>query len=185
MIIMVIVFVSGFLIFSTITIRISRQTAEKTISAAASDFTTFLRHKLKEVIIQDIEGPFRIDFVGTETSIKFFAPYTDAKDSNPGKYGIYFDGNTIRLSFERIERRTKTYSFEPGFSGSQPIVENVKNLSFLYYDGENWEKSWDTGNQYNKARLPEKIRVFYILTDRKIEGKEIEKIFNEEIWMAK
>ncbi|MCM8759375.1 MAG: GspJ family type II secretion system protein [Candidatus Omnitrophica bacterium] len=185
MIIIVIVFVSGFLIFSNIALRISRQTAQKTILASASDFTLFLRHKLKEAIIQDIEGPFRIDFVGTETSIKFVAPYTEGKGSDLGKYGIYFVGNEIKLAFERIERKTKTYSFEPGFSGSQVLIENVKKLKFSYYDGESWGKSWDTSTQTGKAELPKKIKVFFVLSGGNVEGKEIDRAFNEEIWMGK
>ncbi|MCX7705733.1 MAG: GspJ family type II secretion system protein [bacterium] len=185
MVIIVIVFISGLLIFSTITLRISRQTTEKTISASATDFILFLRHTLREAIIQDIEGPFRIDFIGTETSIKFFAPYTVGKGSDLGKYGIYLDGNEIKMSFERIDRNSDDYSFKSGFSGSQVLVENVKELAFSYWDGKNWEKFWDTRNQYACAKLPEKIKVFCTLTGGRCEGKEIEKSFNEEIWMGK
>lgn len=183
-VIIVVVFVSGLKIFSSIIVRISKQSAEKTITSQASDFILFLRHKLKEAIINDIEGNFRIDFVGTETSIKFVAPYSEGEGSDLGKYGIVFDGNEIKLSFERIDRRTKTYSFEPGFTGSQVMVENVSLLSFAYWDGEKWQKSWNTQNQIGQASLPEKIKVFFILGNEKIEGKKIEKAFKEEIWLG-
>lgn len=183
-VIIVIVFVSGLRIFSSIVIRISKQSAEKTITSQATDFTLFLRHKLKEAIINDIEGNFRIDFVGTETSIKFVAPYSEGKGSDLGKYGIVFDGNEIKLSFERIDRKTKTYSFDSGFTGSQILVENVSFLSFSYWDGEKWEKCWNTQNQIGQAQLPDKIKVFFILGNEKIEGKKIEKAFTEEIWLG-
>ncbi|HOQ81936.1 MAG TPA: hypothetical protein PLL89_02620, partial [bacterium] len=87
-VIITIVFISGLMIFSTSTLRIARQSAEKTINQQATDFTLFLRNKLKEAIIRDIPGPFRIDFVGTETSIKFVAPYSSGNGSDIGKYGI-------------------------------------------------------------------------------------------------
>jgi len=182
MVILTIVFVSGLMIFSNITVRIARQSAEKTMSAQASNFTLFLRHKLKESVVQDIPGPFRIDFIGTETSIKFIAPYTEGKGSDMGKYGIYLDNNTIKMSFERIDAKTTTYAFENSFTGSQPFVENVKTLSFSYWDGKTWQKNWDT--RIN-PELPQKIKVFFILYGGNVEGKNIEKGFSEEIWMAK
>ncbi|MGB9641927.1 MAG: prepilin-type N-terminal cleavage/methylation domain-containing protein [Candidatus Ratteibacteria bacterium] len=182
MVILVIVFIAGLLIFSNITVRISRQSAEKTVSSRASDFTLFLRHKLKEAIVQDIPGPFRIDFIGTETSIKFVAPYTEGNGSDLGKYGIYLDDNTIKMSFERIDIHTKTYTFEDSFTGSQPVMENVKFLSFSYWDGKHWQKTWNT---QDISKLPEKIKVFFILYGGRIEGKRIEKGFSEEIWMGK
>lgn len=185
MVIITIVFVSGFLIFSTITERISKQSANKVISSSATDFIFFIRHKLKEAIIQDIDGPFRIDFVGTETSIRFVAPYTKGEGSDIGKYGLYLADNEIRLSFERIDRKTESYSFDTNFSGSQVLVENVKRLSFSYWNGKQWEKLWDTRNQIGQASLPDKIRVMFTLIDRKFEGKEIERTYDEEIWMGK
>jgi len=184
MVILVAVFVSAILIFSSITLRISRQSIKKTISTEADDFILFLRSKLRESTINDIEGPFRIDFVGTETSIKFVAPYTEGNGSDLGKYGIYFDGDEIRLSLERIDRNTKSYSFESGFSGSQPMVNNVKNLIFSYWNGRQWEKNWDTKNQIGQSMLPEKIKIFLVLTGGKIEGEQIEETFMQEIWIG-
>ncbi len=184
MVIMVVVFVGGLLIFSGISLRISRQSAEKTISQQADDLTVFLRSKLKEAIIRDIPGPFRIDFVGTETSIKFIAPYSSGNGSDLGKYGIYLSGNEIKVSFERIDEKTKTYSFEKGFTGSQMLVENVRTLQFSYWDGGTWRKLWNTEEQIDCAELPSKIRVFFVIYEGNIEGKKIEKGFNEEIWMA-
>ncbi|MCM8828889.1 MAG: hypothetical protein NC902_06355 [Candidatus Omnitrophica bacterium] len=183
MVVMVVVFISGVMIFSSITLRATKQAAEKTMIASARDFTFFLRRSLKEAIIQDIEGPFRIDFIGTETAIKYVAPYAPGSGSDIGKYGIYFDGDEIKLSFERLDRKMKTYAFDSGFSGSQPLVENVKTFSFLYWDGNTWEKSWNTQNQIGRAKLPDKIKVFFVLKTRKFEGKDIEKAFEEEIWM--
>ncbi|MCM8789018.1 MAG: prepilin-type N-terminal cleavage/methylation domain-containing protein [Candidatus Omnitrophica bacterium] len=185
MVIMVVVFVSGLMIFSSITLRATKQAAEKTMTASARDLAFFLRHSLKEAIIQDIEGPFRIDFIGTETSIKYVSPYTPGSGSDLGKYGIYFNGDEIMLSFERLDRNMETYAFDSGFSGSQPLVENVKMLSFSYWDGNTWEKSWNTQNQIGRAKLPDKIKVFFVLRAGKFEGKEIEKIFEEEIWMGR
>lgn len=184
-VIVTVVFISGLLIFSNIIIRISRQSAEKVITTQANDFILFLRHKIKEVIINDIEGPFRIDFVGTETSIKFVAPYSEGYGSDLGKYGIVFDGDEIKMSFERIKNDTKTYSFDSGFSGSQVLVEGVKSLSFSYWNGTEWEKSWNTQNQIGEAKLPDRIKIFLVLGSDRVEGEKIEKAITEEIWMEK
>jgi len=183
-VIITIVFISGLMIFSTSTLRIARQSAEKTINQQATDFTLFLRNKLKEAIIRDIPGPFRIDFVGTETSIKFVAPYSSGNGSDIGKYGIYYDGNEIKMSFERIDEKTNTYSFEPGFTGSQLLIGNVKKLSFSYWDGKTWQKFWNTKNQVDCAEIPSKIKVFFVIYGGNIEGKMLEKGFSEEIWLG-
>ena len=184
MVIIVVVFISGFLIFSSITRRISSQSAEKTISQRATDFILFLRPKLKQTIIRNIPGNFRIDFVGTETSIKFVAPYTEGKGSDLGMYGIYLDGDKIKMSFERIDASMDSYEFPSGFSGSQILVENVKKLEFSYWDGSSWQNYWDTKNQEENAKLPEKIKVVFILYGGNLEGRRIEKGFSEEIWMG-
>ncbi len=182
MVIMVAVFFVGLLIFSQISLRISKQSAEKIITGQASDFTLFLRHKLKEAIINDIEGPFRMDFTGTETSIKFIAPYIAGKGSDIGKYSIYFDGSEIKMAFERIDRNTKSYELDSGFSGSQTFVQNVKKLSFSYWNGQNWQNHWNTKEN---PVLPDKIKIYFVLRGGISEGKEIEKAFEEEIWMGK
>ncbi len=172
------------MIFSTTTLRIAKQSAEKSINQQATDFTLFLKNRLKEAIIRDIPGQFRMDFVGTETSIKFIAPYSPGDGSDLGKYGIYHDGNEIKMSFERIDKKTKTYSFEPGFAGSQTLIENVKTFSCSYWDGNVWQRYWDTTKQSGSAALPSKIKIFFVIGGGMIEGKNIEGSFNEEIWLA-
>ena len=175
------VLLSATFVFRTTLLRTSRLSAEKIMSQKAYNLFSFLRAHLPEAVVRDIEGNYRLDFIGSAGWVRFIAPLSEGDGSDLGQFGCALINGAVKISFVRLNADMSSYSFPDGFAGAQTLVDNVRSFSLSYWDGNQWSNFWDTREEPHKGKLPLVVKVSVIFDRSIVEGKEICSEFIDEI----
>jgi len=129
-----------------------------------------------------MDGKLRINFEGRDSYVRFISPFSEGKESDLAKFGIYFDseGNEVKVSVIRIDRKSPDFVFPAGFPGAQVLGDDIGMFKLSYYDGKNWKDCWDTSSMSEPA-LPRLVRIEITPFSQKIEGKRYDETFEKII----
>lgn len=157
-----------------------KKAVEKDILKEIVFITDFIEKRISNAMINDLSGKYRMNFKGEDKWVKFVSPFSEDKEGDIAKFGIYFKDNKIMVEMVRVDNKNPDFTFFDGFPGAQILGEDVKNFSIRYFDGEKWENNWDT-EIMEEPKLPQLVEIKLVISKGKIEGKEIEKEIKKTI----
>lgn len=169
---------SGILVSKNIIIASKKKTIEKDILKEISHISEFIEKTLPNAMINELSGRYRMNFKGENTWVKFIAPFSESKEGDIAKFGIFYRDNKIMVEMVRVDKENPDFEFYEGFPGAQILGEDIKFFSLRYYDGQNWLDRWDTENM-EEPELPELVEIKIKISKGKIEGREIEREFTK------
>ncbi len=167
------------IIFKNSLYRFSRQFSEKEIYSEAFRVLEYMGRYLPSAMCNDMEGGLRISFSGEGDHLRFVSPFSEGPESDLSKFSIYFDedASAVKVSVVRVDRAAPDFYFPSGFPGAQTLGERIGSFILSYYSGSDWLDRWDTV-EMSESSLPEMVRVeLTVFSEKKIEGKRIEKTF--------
>jgi len=186
-IIFTIVISSSLIIFKSSMLKMRKKSAEKEVYSEAIETLDFIEKNLSLAMVNELEGKYRMNFIGLSNQVKFIAPFSDGDGSDLVKFGIYWDDDKkVKVNYIRVDKKNPDFLFPSGFSGAQMLGENIEELKFYYFDGENSEEIWSSekGNE-NEGKLPDMIKVEILVSSPvKIEGKIEKRKFTRLIKMG-
>ncbi|MCS7181354.1 MAG: type II secretion system protein GspJ [bacterium] len=151
-----------------------KKTIEKEILKEIIYVSEFIENRISNAMINDLKGDNRMNFKGEKTWVKFIAPFSEDKEGDLVKFGIYWNNNKIMVQMVRIDSKNPDFRFFEGFPGAQVLGEDIKEFNLKYFDGKIWKDNWDT-EFMKEPVLPELIEIKIVVSKGKMEGKEIEK----------
>jgi hypothetical protein len=166
--------VSAIFILKNSLLSSRKKTIEKDILKEVVYITEFIETKISNAMVNDLSGRYRMNFKGESNWVKFICPFSEGKENDLAKFGIYYKDGKVMAEMVRIDNKNPDFTFFDGFPGAQILGEDVKQFRLKYFDGENWVDKWDT-EQMTNPKLPEFIEITLTISKGKIEGKEIEK----------
>ena len=178
--ILIAIFVFTFVCFSSVfilrnsLISSRKKAIEKDILREIIYITEFIETRISNAMINDLNGKYRMNFKGGDGWVKFICPFSEGKENDIVKFGIYYKDDKIMVEMVRVDNENPDFTFFNGFPGAQILGENVKLFKLSYYDGKNWVNSWDTENMI-VPELPEFVEVSIVISKGKFEGKKIER----------
>jgi prepilin-type N-terminal cleavage/methylation domain-containing protein len=184
--ILIAIFVFTFVCFSAIFILKNsllssrKKTVEKEILKEIIFISDYIENRISNAMINDLSGKYRMNFKGEDKWVKFVAPFSENKEGDIAKFGIYWKDNKIMVEMVRVDKENPDFSFFDGFPGAQILGENVKDFCIKYSDGEKWFDKWDT-EIMDEPKLPEFVEIKIIISKGKIERREIEREFKKTI----
>lgn len=147
---------------------------EKDILSESIHIMEFIENRITNAMINDFEGKYRMNFKGGINWVKFICPFSENKEGDIAKFGIYWKEGKIMVEMIRVDKNNPDFAFFDGFPGAQILGENIKLFSLKYFDGENWKEDWDTETM-EEPELPKLVEITILVSKGKIEGEEIEK----------
>ncbi|HOK56089.1 MAG TPA: type II secretion system protein GspJ [bacterium] len=184
--VLIAIFVFTFVCFTAIfilknSLLSSRKKAvEKDILKEIVFISDFIESRISNAMINDLSGKYRMNFKGGDKWVKFVSPFSEDKEGDIAKFGIYWKDNKIMVDMVRIDKDNPDFSFFDGFPGAQILGEDVKDFSIRYFDGKDWQDKWDT-EIMEEPVLPEFVEIKIVVSKGKIEGREIEKEIKKTI----
>ncbi|MGB9677585.1 MAG: prepilin-type N-terminal cleavage/methylation domain-containing protein [Candidatus Ratteibacteria bacterium] len=184
--ILIAIFIFTFVCFTGIfilknSILSSRKKAlEKDILKEIIFISDFIESRISNAMINDLSGKYRMNFKGENKWVKFVSPFSEGKEGDIAKFGIYWKDNKIMVEMVRVDKKNPDFSFFEGFPGAQILGEDVKDFCIRYFDGEKFLDKWDTETM-EEPKLPTFVEIKIVISKMKIEGKEIEREFKKEI----
>ncbi|MCM8803994.1 MAG: prepilin-type N-terminal cleavage/methylation domain-containing protein [Candidatus Omnitrophica bacterium] len=163
---------SSVLILKNALLSSRKKTVEKDILSESIYITEFIENRIRNAMVNDLEGKYRMNFKGGSNWVKFVCPFSESKEGDIAKFGIYWKECKIMVEMIRVDKNNPDFTFFDGFPGAQVLGEDVKLFSLKYFDGENWKKNWDT-EIMEEPKLPKMIEITMVILKGKIEGKEI------------
>ncbi|MCM8818915.1 MAG: type II secretion system protein GspJ [Candidatus Omnitrophica bacterium] len=157
-----------------------KKNIEKEILKELIYISEFIENKISNAMINDLSGKYRMNFKGQNSYVKFICPFSEDKEGDIVKFGIYFKDDKIMAEMVRVDSKNPDFTFFDGFPGAQVLGENIRFFSLKYFDGKDWLDNWDTEKMKN-PKLPEFVEIKIIISKGKVEGKEIEKEFKKII----
>ena len=151
-----------------------KKTIEKDILREIIYITEFIETRISNAMINDLSGRYRMNFKGESDWVKFICPFSEGKENDIVKFGIYYKDGKIMVEMVRVDNKNPDFTFFNGFPGAQILGENIKLFKLRYYNGKNWVESWNTESMI-KPELPKFVEIYMIISKGKIEGKEIER----------
>jgi len=176
LIIFVIIMGTSLLIFKGSILNLRKENLERKLWKEAVGAINFIEKYIRNAMVNDLKGKYRMNFYGGKDWVKFIAPFSEGEGSDLGKFGIYQKGDKIKASFVRITKDKPDFEFFQGYPGSQILAEGVEELRFYYFDSKEWKENWSTDV---KSQLPEFIKVEITLSGEKVEGKRVIKKFTK------
>ncbi|MGC8977563.1 MAG: type II secretion system protein GspJ [Candidatus Ratteibacteria bacterium] len=171
---------SAVLILKNSLLSSRKKTVEKDILKEFVYITEFIESKISNAMINDLNGKYRMNFKGGNDWVKFVCPFSEGKESDLVKFGVYWKDDKIMAEMVRIDKSNPDFTFFDGFPGAQILGEDVKHFSLKYFDGEEWQDTWDTENM-EEPKLPEMVEIKIVVSKGKIEGREVEKEFRKVV----
>ncbi|MCM8785307.1 MAG: type II secretion system protein GspJ [Candidatus Omnitrophica bacterium] len=184
--ILISVFVFTFVCFTSIFILKNsllssrKKQVEKEIMKEIVFIYDFIEKRISNAMINNLSGKYRMNFKGGDKSLKCVSSFSEDKEGDIAKFGIYWKDNKIMVNMVRVDRENPDFTFFDGFPGAQTLGIDIKDFSIKYFDGERWCESWDTETM-EEPKLPELIEIKIVVSKGKIEGKEIEKEIKKTI----
>jgi len=173
---------SSIMIFKNSLLRFGKQMGEKKVYSEAMKVFDYTERYLTSAMCNDMDGKLRINFEGRDSYVRFISPFSEGKESDLAKFGIYFDseGNKVKVSVIRIDRKSPDFVFPAGFPGAQVLGDDIGMFKLSYYDGKNWKDCWDTSSMPEPA-LPRLVKIEITTFSQKIEGKRYDETFEKII----
>ncbi len=159
--------------------------ARKEVQAEATEILDYIEKYLSQAMINDLPGGLQMHFIGESHQVKFIAPYSPGEGSDLAKFGIYLDRDVVKVQVMRVDRENPDFVLPEGFPGAQPLGRNVTGFTFTYFDGQNWQSSWDTRRQGKDRQLPVEVKVtLQVESAFPVEGKRILQEFTRVIKLS-
>ncbi|HPP11362.1 MAG TPA: hypothetical protein PKW42_01395, partial [bacterium] len=179
LLISVLVMTASLMLFRKTLLDSRQKMAEKEVLAEATELLDFVERHLSLSQVNDLPGRWRMHFLGEEHRVKFIAPFSPGEGSDLAKFGLYLDGQVVKVSVMRVDRDNPDFVLPEGFSGAQPVARNILSLSFLYFDGQKWRSSWDTREEEMLVRLPLQVKVTVVVqSSSRVEGRRLTREFS-------
>jgi len=178
--------VSAVLIFRNTALSVRRRDADRLVQTEAAAVLNYLDRHLSSLLVNDLEGECRMDFVGGPEDIRFIAPYGgEDGGSDLGRFGVRRVGGEIRVCFMRSDRERPDFRFPAGFPGEQMLSARVASAAFRYSDGSAWLDSWDSRpGAPQEGRGPRYVRIeITTAASRSVEGRRTARTFSRTIRM--
>lgn len=174
--IFLIIILSSLFVFKNTTLNLRKKKEERKIFQEALFSLNFIEKYMRNAMVNEMEGKYRMNFYGGKDWVKFIAPFSEGEGSDLGKFGIYQKGDKIKVSFVRITEDRPDFEFFKGYPGAQILADGVEKLRFYYFDGKEWKNEWNTDE---KAILPEFVKIEITLSKGKVEGEKIKRKFTK------
>ncbi len=171
---------SGIFILKNSLLSSRKKQIEKDIMKEIIFIYDFIEKRISNAMINELSGKYRMNFKGGDKWAKFVSSFSEDKEGDIVKFGIYWKDNKIMVNMVRVDKENPDFSFFEGFPGAQVLGLDIKDFSIKYFDGENWYESWDT-EVMEEPKLPEFVEIKIVVSKGKIEGKEIEKQIKKTI----
>jgi len=185
-IIFTVVICSSLMIFKSAMLKMRRQSGEKEMYSEAIETLDFIEKNLSIAMVNELEGKYRMNFIGSSSRVKFIAPFSEGDGSDLVKFGIYWDDKKVKVNYIRVDKKNPDFLFPSGFPGAQMLGKNIEELKFYYFDGENPEETWSSekGDE-NEGKLPDMVKVEILVSSPvSIEGKREKRKFTRLIKMG-
>ena len=186
-IIFTVIICSSLMIFKSALLKMRRQSEEKEMYSEAIETLDFIEKNLSIAMVNELEGKYRMNFIGSSNWVKFIAPFSEGDGSDLVKFGIHLDDDKqVKVNYVRIDKKNPDFLFPSGFPGAQMFGKNIEELKFYYFDGKNSGETWSSekGNE-NEGKLPDMVKVEILVSSPvKIEGKREKKKFTRLIKMG-
>ncbi|MFH0795967.1 MAG: hypothetical protein V2A65_02800 [Candidatus Omnitrophota bacterium] len=142
---------------------------EKTVSSQTEsrNLIAFLTRLISGAILVTDLGKNRPEFLGFPDNLSFCSPIQDSeKETDLARLEIFFnkEEETLYVSEERINSTKRSFS-PPDKKGTQPLAFGITRMEFFYFDGTDFQSTWDTRKDTSEEnRLPKAVRVNFQLS---------------------